>query len=426
MKRFMALLCAAIILIPLSGCVGNSDSEFPVTVGHTKINNAINDAVVLSDNAADIIIEMGYESRIDGRSDECTQKKISKIDSVGGRDKPNTEKIIEMSPQIVIADETLPDKTVKKLESNDIPVLCFDSPSTVKELELMYKTLGILFGGRVTGAKLGEDNYTKLYGKLDKNVKSLPDIIKPKTVCYLFDYKGKTVTGDMLGNIIFLSSGATNIASAMTGGQIDVSAIKEKNPQYIFCDTGMKKMIAKNTSFKNLLAVKNNRIVEIPAESFSRGGVSILDAVKTVTETLYPDGKAGSVAENYGIKYDKDIFLTIGNGADSKENDVDGYRETILIIQQRLDDLGYWPLNETTGYYGETTAVAVSEFQSANGLKTTTGETDKKTLDKMFSDDAVPRSEPVDKQSAEDSDSYSEDYYDEGYYDDSYYYGEYY
>ena len=83
-------------------------------------------------------------------------------------------------------------------------------------------------------------------------------------------------------------------------------------------------------------------------------------------------------------------------------------------------------MNETTGYYGETTAVAVSEFQSANGLKTTTGETNKKTLDKMFSDDAVPRSEPVDKQSAEDSDSYSEDYYDEGYYDDSYYYGEYY
>ncbi len=415
MKKILALLCMAAIIVPAAGCAGEDGSEFPITVGHTRIENAVNDAVVLSDNAADIILEMGYESRIDGRSDECTQEKISKVDSVGPKDNPSIDKIAELSPQVVIADSTMSKEAVAALEENKIPVLCFVSPSTTDELKLMYEKLGMLFGGRETGTKLGEDSFKSLSDALDKNAKALPDVPRPKTVCYLFDYKGKTVTGDMLGNIIFTSSGAENVASSMTGGQANVKDIIKADPQYIFCDAGMKDMIKKNADFKKLLAVKNNRVVEIPAESFTRGGVSVLNAVKTVTDTLYPNGKAGSVAENYGIKYNKDIYLTIGNGADTDGEDEDGFRDTIIIIQTRLDDLGYWPLNETTGYYGDTTAVAVADFQSENGFDYASGEIDKKTLDKMFSDNAVARSKPVEKQSVDEAGaegSAEEEYYE--------------
>ena len=53
-----------------------------------------------------------------------------------------------------------------------------------------------------------------------------------------------------------------------------------------------------------------------------------------------------------------------------------------------------------TGYYGETTAIAVAEFQSANGIDAT-GEINYDTLKKMFSDNAVSRSEPIEKQDIE-------------------------
>lgn len=265
----------------------------------------------------------------------------------------------------------------------------------------MYQKLDTLFEGKTKGSENGKETFDKLWTTLENNSKSLPDIPMPKTVCYLYDYKGKTVTGDMLGNIIFTSSGATNIASSATGGKISVDTIKKENPQYIFCDIGMAKKLSKNTYFKNLIAVKNKRVVEIPSGSFSRFGVSMLDAVKTITDTLYPNGTAGSVADSYGIKYDEDTFFTIGSGADNDEDDTDGSRSTIIIIQNRLDDLGYWPLNEMTGYYGETTAIAVAEFQSTNGMDYATGEIDYDTLKKMFSDDAVSRSEPVEKQDLE-------------------------
>lgn len=402
-KKLLSFLCAAALVIPAAGCAAEKkDADFPLTVGHTSLESAVNRAVVLSENAADIILQMGFDSRILAKSNECTQNALSSVDSVGKKDAPNTDEIKSLEPDVVIADSTISDSSLAELHDNDIKVLRFAEIKTDKDLEIMYETLGSLFEGKKTGSENGKLSYQKLLDQLDANAKALPDIPRPKTVCYLFDYKGKTVTGDMMGNMIFTSSGATNIAADKTGGHIDVKAIKKENPQYIFCDTGMKDLLAKNSDFKGLLAVKNKRIVEIPANSFFCGGVSFLEAVKTITDTLYPNGKAGSVADSYDIKYDENTFYTIGDGADNEDDDTDGSRTNIINIQCRLDDLGYWPLDDMTGYYGETTAIAVAEFQSANEIENGTGETDFETLEKMFSDDAVARSEPIEKHSIDD------------------------
>lgn len=400
-KKVMSLLCIAAILIPFAGCAVQQNSDFPITVGHTSFDTAVVNAVVLSDNAADILLHLGFSSRIVGRSDECTQEAIKSVKSLGKKDSPSVDNIVSLNPDVVIADSTLNNSKYNSLTEKNIKVLRFASPTTKEEISTMYQKLDTLFEGKTKGSENGKETFDKLWTTLENNSKSLPDIPMPKTVCYLYDYKGKTVTGDMLGNIIFTSSGATNIASSATGGKISVDTIKKENPQYIFCDIGMAKKLSKNTDFKNLIAVKNKRVVEIPSGSFSRFGVSMLDAVKTITDTLYPNGTAGSVADSYGIKYDEDTFFTIGSGADNDEDDTDGSRSTIIIIQNRLDDLGYWPLNEMTGYYGETTAIAVAEFQSTNGMDYATGEIDYDTLKKMFSDDAVSRSEPVEKQDLE-------------------------
>lgn len=401
-KKVVSLMCAALMLIPFAGCSTQQDENFPAAVGHEQFDSAVNRAVVLSDNAADIILQMEYEAKIVGRSDECTQAAVSDVDSVGKKSRPDIDKIVSSTPDVVIADSTLSDESYNKLKEKGLKVLRFADVESMDELSLMYQKLDTLFEGMEKGAENGASYYGRLNNALSENSKALPDVPMPKTVCYLYDYEGTTVTGDMfIGSAIFTNSGATNIAQNLTGGKMDIAQIVEANPQYIFCDTGMKDMLKKNADFKNLLAVKNNRVVEIPAANLSRGGVSMLEAVKIITDTLYPNGETGSVADNYGIVYDEETFYTLGSGADTDEYDVDGERNNIIIIQTRLDDLGYWPLNEMTGYYGETTAIAVAEFQSANNMEYVTGEVDSDTLDKMFSESAVSRSEPIEKQSLE-------------------------
>ena len=63
------------------------------------------------------------------------------------------------------------------------------------------------------------------------------------------------------------------------------------------------------------------------------------------------------------------------------------YTEDSLKAQQRLQELGYF-YDDPTGYFGEVTAIAVSQFQSANGLYST-GVIDSLTYDLLFDESAI-------------------------------------
>ena len=63
------------------------------------------------------------------------------------------------------------------------------------------------------------------------------------------------------------------------------------------------------------------------------------------------------------------------------------FSDRVATIQSKLAELGYFNL-EATGLFGDFTAQAVTDFQTANGLEAT-GTVDAVTFEKLFSDDAV-------------------------------------
>ena len=73
----------------------------------------------------------------------------------------------------------------------------------------------------------------------------------------------------------------------------------------------------------------------------------------------------------------------------------------MLAVQKRLDDLNFWPLDEITGYYGETTQAVVKEFQNANGITDASGTCDEKTLTILFSQSAIERPTPAREKATE-------------------------
>ena len=80
-KKFLAaFLCFLFICTPFTGCKHNDETsstnsadEYPVTVGGTQLNAMPERVVVLSDNLADVILALGYEIVLKGKSTECTQ-----------------------------------------------------------------------------------------------------------------------------------------------------------------------------------------------------------------------------------------------------------------------------------------------------------------------------------------------------------------
>ncbi len=82
------------------------------------------------------------------------------------------------------------------------------------------------------------------------------------------------------------------------------------------------------------------------------------------------------------------------NTAYGKEMLVYGERNNdVLQLQKRLEELGFFT-NNCTGYFGDLTKTAVSNFQTANGLKST-GVVDEETLKKLKADDAVTKQQYI-------------------------------
>ena len=79
-KKLLALSMAALrSLGVLVGCGGGGGgaSGYPVTVGQIQITSQPTGVVVLSDSLADVVLSLGYEAQLKGKSASCTQEELS-------------------------------------------------------------------------------------------------------------------------------------------------------------------------------------------------------------------------------------------------------------------------------------------------------------------------------------------------------------
>lgn len=388
-KKIVAASLAVCMTVVLAACQNpftekGENTEFPVKIGSIELSEAADKVVVLDDNTADIIIACGYADKVVGRSQECTQTELGNVPEMGSSSAPDADVIKNSGADIVFANESIEYKSYTAIEDK-IPIVRIDPARTEDDLKSLYGKISSVFEGSKTGyskgVKKAEENINKLLAVRD----SLPDSNTATTSCYLFDEEGTTITGKSFGNAVFQYAGAVNIADEITSDKLVIETIKAENPNYIFCNTGLKDKIMKDNNFKLINAVAKNRVYEIPASTMTRQGNTIEEAVKAISAYIYSSDnqKGESVAEEYGIELFDGINYVAG--------EEDAY---VLAIQTRLDDLGYMSI-EPTGFYGDSTVTAVEEFQKNNNLEKHDGVADKKTLELLFSTTAIERSTPA-------------------------------
>lgn len=392
-KKILAAAAALFITLAFTACdyadiiSQNEPQEFPVKFGHEAIEQAVDKVVVLNDSIADILIACGYTDKIVGRSEGCTQTDIEDITVVGADDEPDVGKITKAGAQVVFADESLLLGTYDKLKGSGIQVFRMAEATDEEALKGLYGTLSAVFDGDITGREIGKQKAQNLYDKLEQKKQDIPETQIVPTACYIFDIEGNTITGAMVSNKIFESAGAINIARDVEGSVLTFETLKTENPNYIFCAEGLKDTILKDDAYRSINAVKRSRVYEIPATEISRQGLTMLTAVDTMMELLYKapaqTGPVVSVADEYEIVLFDGISYTL--------HEEDAY---VLAIQKRLDDLHYLSI-EPTGYFGESTASAVEQFQSANNISRRDGIADEETLKVMFSTAALESETPA-------------------------------
>ena len=421
MKKIVSIIISGVLALGMAGCSYISpDDEYPVKIAGYTFEKKPESIVCLDDSVADILIACGYADMIKARSEECTQEEIEDIQTVGKENTPDMQKIISAKPDVVFADKTLSADVRKKLEEENIHVLTMVKAKDNDGLTVLYENICAVAGGDKSGRKKGIDKAKSVVTTMGDLQRIIPESKFLMTACYLYDTEGKVAYKDTFEGNLFEYANALNVCGYEDGDVIQKITLSD--PQYIFCDTGVKAQLEKNDTFKKLTAVKKGNVIEIDKNVFERQGNTITQVLSDMIEVMYPQiteessepsveesskaEESSKIEESSKVEESSEIEesseteessepSTIVVVADDTLNIRPGMRyrvgeedNNVKIIQQRLKDLGYFK-GEITGYYGEKTAKAVSDYEVTNRIDPD-GNLSTPELYLLFSNEVLP------------------------------------
>lgn len=305
-KKFLYLLLIFIISFSLFGCSNktpasnNSNktvktSSYPVTIKDSynreiKLDKEPKRIISVAPNITEIIFALGKEKNLVGRTDYCDYPADAKnITSIGSLQQPNIEKIAELKPDLVIASTHFPEQALKKLEELNIKVAVLYGS---EDFNGAYDTISKV--GELTNAA---NESEQIISNMKKKVQDVEDKVKNKskpTIYYVVSYgeagdytAGKdTFISQMIG-----MAGGKNSADDVTGWKYSIEKLVQNNPDILICSKyyNSKEGIKSTNGYKDLSAVKNNKLYEIDDNLINRQGPRLADGLEALAKILHPE-----------------------------------------------------------------------------------------------------------------------------------------
>ncbi|MBT2689170.1 ABC transporter substrate-binding protein [Bacillus sp. ISL-47] len=321
MRKFYSLLAALLLAAGvLAGCgesaeqpekndsakeeqsAGEEKTDFPVT-----IKDAIDEEVVIESKPerivslipsnTEIAFELGLGEEVVGVSDfdnypsEATEK-----EKIGGQEF-NVEKIISLSPELVLAHESTAELAaagLQQLKDAGIPVLVVNNAENFDQVFESIMMIGEASGEKAEAENLVEDMKKKLEEIKAKaaqikeeNRKSVYVEVAPAPEIYS---PGKnTFMDEMLSTI-----NAKNAVTEEGWVKIDPETIVERNPDVIVTTYGYYTEdpvgeVVNRDGWQDVSAVKDEHVTDVDSDMVTRSGPRIIEGVEELARAVYPE-----------------------------------------------------------------------------------------------------------------------------------------
>ncbi|MDD2362284.1 MAG: ABC transporter substrate-binding protein [Oscillospiraceae bacterium] len=295
----VVIVIFALIAALITGCNLNknssdrsdvSDKNYPVTVNGITLNSAPSKVVILSPSLAEIIVDMGFVSSLTGRAEECDNPaSVVALPAVGSVLIPNIDAIYNLKPDLVIVQKE-PSQVIQNMFSDkNISFVVIPAAKNYDELSTVYQTVGKIFLGSELGVTKGKAQMTAINSGLQEISRSVSAISseKPVSVIYVTDSFGHVATGDTVIHSLITATGAVNLAGESRDWSAPAASLS--GVDVIFCPEQLVNEVKGMTGFSGSPAVKNKRIYGLDASSIERQSHRMIDAVREMSEALYPD-----------------------------------------------------------------------------------------------------------------------------------------
>jgi iron complex transport system substrate-binding protein len=288
----VAIVFASVLASPAQAAA----TKYPITVkfgGYTTtITKKPTKIISLSPSATEILYAVGAGSQIlavDNLSNYPANAPVSEISAF----EPSVEAILAKKPDLVLLsiDSTKAPQIRNALVKLGIPVLMEKAPATLKDVYAENTLLA-----KVTDRQAGA---VKLNASMAKSIKEILAKAKKSSKIRIFHELDDTyysVTSNTFIGKVYKDFGAVNIADAAAGAdnsgypQLSAEYLLKSDPQVIFLADAQYGVtadsVSKRAGWSQISAVKNKKIVELPADIPSRWGPRLVDFYKLIGTSL--------------------------------------------------------------------------------------------------------------------------------------------
>jgi PGF-pre-PGF domain-containing protein len=386
---FLLLLITSQFLL---GCVGSaaaSDGNVTVTDDYgvkVSVPSDPQKIVSLSPSNTEILGALDLIDKVVGVTDYSNYPaEAATKTNVGGYTAINSEKVVALNPDLVIADSGNGNETIDYLRGLGLNVVVLNPT----DIEGVFKDIVLV--GKATGT---EDKANSLVNSMSDRVNSIKEKVasantKP-TVAHVVSYDPIYVAGkNTYQDQVISVAGGKNAFSSIDGwGTVNVEDLINKDPDYVMINSGtgmsdengsnpVYDYFEQNTQVQSLKAVKDDHLALVDADIISRGGPRIVDAIEMVAKLIHPECFSLPVS-NFSTSIDSGVaplsvqFTDLSQNATEWKWDFgDGETSTDESPTHIYSAAGTYTANLTVsdenGTSSQTTIINVEESSSSSG-----------------------------------------------------------
>lgn len=261
------------------------------------LNGPAQRVISLAPSLTEVLFAIGAGAQVVGRDDFSDfPAEVANVASIGSTFGPlNTEAIVALEPDLVVAAEINTPEQVKSLEDLGITVYYFKNPADFDGMYNDLETMGTLTGHEDEAAALVES----LSARVEAVESAVATITEKPTVFYEIDgtdpAKPWTTGPGTFMDMMITKAGGVNIGGVLSDSyaQISVEEIVLQDPNIIVLGDTLYgvtiESIAQRAGWGDLTAVKEGSIFAFDDNLASRPGPRLVDGLEELLKILHPE-----------------------------------------------------------------------------------------------------------------------------------------
>ena len=301
MPKVLSAAVALTLAVSLAGCSRQPTVEvenYPVSVAGVNINKEVTQIVSLSPMLTGLVVELNQKGKLAGLSNFCAlPEDSSELPRCGTAQNPDIDKILELSPELVLSSASFTVANLQKLEQNGIRVVVLPVGTDLASWSATARNLARLLGGEVEGGARGDNLVNNFAAKLDW-LRAKLEGVAPRTALIVVNAYDNVVTGGTIESAFFGSLFVTSAAADFQNYTVPEERRAGIAADVVLYDSRLDVDELRAGSWQTAFLAAGGNVFSYDGAAFERQDTSMFGALYNLAKTLYPDRFApGAEAE---------------------------------------------------------------------------------------------------------------------------------